>query len=399
MLAPSDSRRGVHETAATGVADAGGPLPHLDRIQASFGSHDVTGVRAHTGGAAADATQSLGATAYATGSDVAFRGTPDLHTAAHEAAHVVQQRGGVQLKSGVGRTGDAYERDADAVADTVEAGGSAEGLLTGMTGARASAASTAVQAHAVQFLGTRLDKPMGAGDPIPMWGYQADQRRYSPEQYVAMWEKEQGRKMSGEELETVDRGCIGLTATNLAGGGNPLDYAEGCYATFDKAHALMVQKNKELDAKGQTGGKGRYVMFAKLFWSNQSPDWEERLKPDEDAFLPDPNTGEVDMTGYAYRAQSQKKKDPKTGADLMGGYVNFDYGFWDEASQSFWHANHCKYKDPVKAKESPMKVYQSTKEKFTKGYIDFDRIIFCIARAENYDPGLSAMAHAGRGGR
>jgi hypothetical protein len=40
---------------------------------------------------------------YATGNHVAFKGAPNLHTAAHEAAHVVQQRGGVQLKGGVGQ--------------------------------------------------------------------------------------------------------------------------------------------------------------------------------------------------------------------------------------------------------------------------------------------------------
>jgi len=48
---------------------------------------------------------------------------------AHEAAHVIQQRGGVQLKGGVGEAGDAYERQADEVADRVVQGESAEELL------------------------------------------------------------------------------------------------------------------------------------------------------------------------------------------------------------------------------------------------------------------------------
>jgi hypothetical protein len=43
----------------------------------------------------------------------------DLHTVAHEEAHVVQQRSGVQLKGGVGEVGDAYEQQADEVADRV----------------------------------------------------------------------------------------------------------------------------------------------------------------------------------------------------------------------------------------------------------------------------------------
>ncbi len=119
----------AQNVAARGVQGSGGQLPHMDRIQASFGAHDVSGIQAHTGGQAAEASQALGAQAYATGSDVAFAGQPDLHTAAHEAAHVVQQRQGVQLKGGVGAAGDAHERKADEVADRVVAGKPAGDLL------------------------------------------------------------------------------------------------------------------------------------------------------------------------------------------------------------------------------------------------------------------------------
>jgi hypothetical protein len=76
----------------------------------------------------------MGAQAYATGNHVAFAAPPDLHTAAHEAAHVVQQRAGVQLKGGVGEAGDPYERNADAVADRVVQAKSAEDLLPGPVG-------------------------------------------------------------------------------------------------------------------------------------------------------------------------------------------------------------------------------------------------------------------------
>ncbi|HEX4422156.1 MAG TPA: DUF4157 domain-containing protein [Kofleriaceae bacterium] len=141
----------LHDTAAQGVAGGGGPLPHLDQIQQSFGKHDVSGVQAHTGGAAAAATSAMGAEAYATGNNVAFGGgSPSLHTAAHEAAHVVQQRGGVQLKGGVGEVGDAYEQHADAVADQVVQGKSAEGLLDQHAGSGGSGGG-AVQHKALQF--------------------------------------------------------------------------------------------------------------------------------------------------------------------------------------------------------------------------------------------------------
>ncbi len=132
----------VAATAAAGVGGSGHGLPFLDAIQTAFGRHDVTGVRAHTDDRAADAARAIGARAYATGSDVAFAGAPDLHTAAHEAAHVVQQRGGVQLAGGVGQEGDRYEQHADAVADRVVRGESAEATLDAL-GATAEVAGDA----------------------------------------------------------------------------------------------------------------------------------------------------------------------------------------------------------------------------------------------------------------
>jgi hypothetical protein len=133
----------VHDVAARGVSGPPGALPFHDTIQAAFGRHDVRGVGAHVGAEAARATSAMGATAYATGNQVAFGASPDLHTAAHEAAHVVQQRGGVQLTGGVGQRGDAYEQNADAVADAVVAGRSAEALLDPFAGGGAT--GTAVQ--------------------------------------------------------------------------------------------------------------------------------------------------------------------------------------------------------------------------------------------------------------
>jgi len=124
-------------------------LPHLDAIQRSFGRHDVGGIRAFVGGAAASASHEMGAQAYATGDSVAFASAPNLHTAAHEAAHVVQQRAGVQLLGGVGQDGDAYEQHADAVADLVVQGASAEAALDRFAPA-AGAGGRATQHKAVQ---------------------------------------------------------------------------------------------------------------------------------------------------------------------------------------------------------------------------------------------------------
>ena len=119
----------VHEAAAQGLQGPATTLPFAERIQASVGSHDLSGVDAHIGGSAAVANKAMGAEAYASGNNVAFAIQPSLHTAAHEAAHVVQQRGGVQLKDGVGERGDTYEKQADSVADAVVRGESAAAIL------------------------------------------------------------------------------------------------------------------------------------------------------------------------------------------------------------------------------------------------------------------------------
>jgi len=139
--APEDPAQ-VQSHAAEGVAGRGTALPHIDAIQRSFGAHDLTGVSAHVGGAAADASAAIGAEAYATGNHVAFAEAPSLFVAAHEAAHVVQQRAGVSLLGGVGVAGDTYEQHADAVAEKVVSGASAAELLGPVS---SEAASTGVQ--------------------------------------------------------------------------------------------------------------------------------------------------------------------------------------------------------------------------------------------------------------
>lgn len=120
----------VRDVATAGTSGGSEPLPYLDRIQSAFGAHDVRGVRAHTGEAAQESAGALAAEAYTYGSHTVFSKAPSLRTAAHEAAHVVQQRSGsVHLPGGIGQVGDRWERNADAVADRVVRGESAQDLL------------------------------------------------------------------------------------------------------------------------------------------------------------------------------------------------------------------------------------------------------------------------------
>ena len=120
----------MHAVAAHGLTGSAQALPYLEQIQRSFGAgHDVSQIRAVVGGSAKQASERMGASGYASGRSVAFREWPDLALAAHEAAHVIQQRAGVNLEGGVGKQGDEYEQHADAVAERVVAGRSAESLL------------------------------------------------------------------------------------------------------------------------------------------------------------------------------------------------------------------------------------------------------------------------------
>ncbi|HYN97269.1 MAG TPA: DUF4157 domain-containing protein [Pilimelia sp.] len=371
-------------------------------------------VRLHTDAPAADLATQLNAQAFTTGSDVFFNrgvydpGSPSgYNVLVHELTHTLQQAAGpvagrpATAGLTVSDVHDTDEREARAVAERVTAGraetrsaivdGSGATAAHGPTTGGPATQSLATQSLALQLLGTPLNAPVPASAPQPIGETPGQQRQYTPAQYIAMWEAEQGRPLTAAEKDTIDRGCIGLTANNLNGGGDPpLDLAFG---TFDQAHKVMKEKNATLDwlsrfpiIGGLLAGDARYVVFAKLFWSNQNPDIARRARSDPTAFKPDPTTGQVDMTGYEYREQP--------------GKVNFDYGFWDEASQSFWHANHMDYGDPA----DPMIVLQSTKEKFAKvltvagetryGYRDFDRVIYCVALAENYNPGLAAMSRA-----
>jgi len=123
---PSEIRR----TATKAVSGTKSKLPHLEKLQRAFGRHDLNAVEAYTGSTPTHVSRAIRAEAFAMGDKIVFRNpTPSLHTVAHEAAHVIQQRAGVRPSGGVGHPGDRHERQADAVASEVLRGGSAEALL------------------------------------------------------------------------------------------------------------------------------------------------------------------------------------------------------------------------------------------------------------------------------
>ncbi len=234
---PAEDPFALH-LAAEGIQGPSTSLPHLDRIQASFGAgHDLSAVPAHVGGAAGDAAQAMGATAYASAGHVAFASPPDLHTAAHEAAHVVQQRQGVQLYGGVGVAGDPYERAADAVADRVVAGQPAADLLGAPTVGGAVPVQTSVQRH------------------------EDEQKEYGGERTAkddsARFEGDKSLEEVKDGTKKVGTGGRGLTVTKLQQALIDLGYllpkhgVDGKFEGETKAALLKFQKDAGVGESGE----------------------------------------------------------------------------------------------------------------------------------------------------
>lgn len=121
----------------TGKSSIPRDIPFQDEIERSFGgSHSLGDVQALSGPSIASTASDLGAIAFTQGNVMGFAQEPTLHDAAHEAAHVFQQRAGLPLFEGFAD----HEAHADAVADRVVAGQSAGDLLPS-----GGTASTAVQ--------------------------------------------------------------------------------------------------------------------------------------------------------------------------------------------------------------------------------------------------------------
>lgn len=129
--------------------------------------HDFSAVRVHANAEAAQAARAIDARAYTLGQDIVFaQGEYAPTTAegrrllAHELTHVVQQRRGIVLKGSIGQVGDPYERHADAVADAVVSGRTADMLLAQSP----SGASLGVGAHA----SIQREQSATATAPIPV---------------------------------------------------------------------------------------------------------------------------------------------------------------------------------------------------------------------------------------
>jgi uncharacterized protein DUF4157 len=304
----------VPNIAAVGVSGPGTGLPHLEQIQLAFGDHDVSGVVAHTGGQAASAATAIGAEAYATGDHVAFAGTPSLHTAAHEAAHVVQQRGGVSLAGGVGRTGDIHELHADQVADAVVAGRSAEALLDTYAGGGAGSATPGVQR-------TNINATSGSEhDLAPTPTLEPEAVEAPTELAPNLFEALQALGHSAISLgaDESDEKSGGTTASTAEAEEKPLfPDLETAYAYLAKKFSYEVE---ELEVLALIGGD----LFSALLYLGPSDidddlaRWRKELEGLELLYKHQPDPG----TGKSSRGDWATKKVRKSAADLKDAEKN-----------------------------------------------------------------------------
>lgn len=79
---------------AEASAPGAGPRPGPGKVAADFAGIKAHGSE-HAGHGTDAAAHGMNAKAFAAGNDVHFANAGNLNTTAHEAAHVVQQKGGV----------------------------------------------------------------------------------------------------------------------------------------------------------------------------------------------------------------------------------------------------------------------------------------------------------------
>ena len=143
------SQSGSDASQSTSPASQSASAAPLDatvraEMEQGFGEN-FADVRLHTDGAAATASESLGARAFTRGHDIYFAEgeyNPSTqegrHLLAHELAHVVQQKGGgasgaqpLGSNNSVGKRGNCFEQEADRAASSILAGERAEVLERG----------------------------------------------------------------------------------------------------------------------------------------------------------------------------------------------------------------------------------------------------------------------------
>jgi Domain of unknown function (DUF4157)/Novel toxin 16 len=149
--------------------------PLRDRFETAFG-WSFANVRIHNDAHAAQAARAVNALAYTSGNHVVFAdgqfapgSASGRRLLAHELAHVVQQANG-PVRPGISQPGDAAEREADRLANSVVGPSSFAAYATrsGASGARPAASAGGAANHAVQRQRLPYNNKMPPGDCTPV---------------------------------------------------------------------------------------------------------------------------------------------------------------------------------------------------------------------------------------
>ncbi len=195
----------------------------LPYMEPRFGQ-DLSAVRLHTGGAARAGAAAVSARAFTSGEDIVLgAGEHAPHTAqgrhliAHELTHVLQQRGGARPAGAMSAPGDAFEREADAVADKVASGrdvGPLPDSLRPKAGAGAGAPSLMRQVERKDKLAEYQFVPIEKGGTwdAPAILEQISQREYT-ETRIPL-----SQRGAGEESDPYRCGPSAVLASAIVGG-------------------------------------------------------------------------------------------------------------------------------------------------------------------------------------
>jgi hypothetical protein len=194
----------------------GRPLDAATRglMESGFG-HDFSQVRVHTKARASEAASAINARAFTVDRDIVFsdgayapQTQSGRHLLSHELAHVMQQRAGVNLRSGVGKADDAYERHADALADQVTQGRtSLEGMQATGHEQNAVRSTRAIQRQPVA-LGKQADAVKDELRKVLAVSTWAEiRKRIYPKESAAGIQRNKDRK-AGKEKELTGLGRI-----------------------------------------------------------------------------------------------------------------------------------------------------------------------------------------------
>jgi hypothetical protein len=270
---PPSSVSGIPPSVNEVLRSPGQPLEEGTRafMEPRFG-HDFSSVRLHTDELAAKAAARVGARAYTTNEHIVFGAAEyrphtksGVHLLSHELSHVVQQREGIHLTDNIGREGDEYERQAEALAARVTQGGLAGRLSPAGLTPPSSRASAVIQFKK----GDPLHKAGGGLDPTsnPAAGAMERARLLAQKENIpharAQWTADEIKAIQGELIRL---GLYHMTADGKLGSYTEIGLVEAFGGDEWRALSASVALTRLKKAKSSGGKRGEHAFrYGEMF--------------------------------------------------------------------------------------------------------------------------------------